>query len=172
MPRKPKGPFLRNTRPCAVDAAFMLRLTEALRVEALSDNARISIAYSIHLHNLARPDRVSRVGRPFNLNIHIFVDGLLDILESEVGFDVRLSKRRRVVPSCQGTHVNGRLADFLRVVWDALEYPDRDAEAFARLAANCAPDLGRTMGERRDRRAQRRAPRTKYIEWQRNAWRR
>jgi hypothetical protein len=167
MGRKRKEPFQRHMPPCAVDAAFMLRLAKALNVASLSDNACILIAYSIHLHNAARPDRANRVGRPLNLSVHILVDGLLDILEDD-GLEVTTNKRE----GRRGEHNNGRIADFLRVIWGALEHPDRDADGFARLAANCAAVLGRTKGDRQERRAQRRAPRTMCIEWQRNAWRR
>ncbi|MGE0022876.1 MAG: hypothetical protein AB7S70_04505 [Hyphomicrobium sp.] len=150
----------------------MQRLTEALGVGTLGENACIAIAYSIHLHNVARPVRRQGVGRPADLRLHILVDGLLDVLESEVRIDVGVSKRQRVNQRGSGIHVNGRIADFLRVIWDALEQPDRDADAFARLAANCAPVLGETTEKRRERRAQGRAPREAYLEWERNAWRR
>lgn len=167
MGRRPKGPFKRSTSPCAVDAAFMLRLAEALGISSLSDNACTSIDYTIYLRNIARPDIGKRRGRPLNLSIHILVDGLLDILEED-GIKVTVNKRE----GRSGNHNNGRIADFLRVIWDALKYPDLCPDSFARLAADCSPVLGATMDERRDRRAERRAPRATYIEELSNSWKR
>jgi hypothetical protein len=169
MGRMPRPPYQRPTPACAVDGEFIERAAKALALDTLSENACIVIAYSIHLRNAARRERAEetristpRRGRPKDLAEHIFVDGMLDILESEMGINARASKSNR--------QVKGRVSEFLRIIWDALEHPFGDADYFARLAENCDPCLGKTKTDRRNRRAARRAPRAEYDERIRNAW--
>lgn len=174
MPRKHKR-YLRSGAPCAVDDAFFARAEKALG-KPLNDNARTLIAFAIGFHNAcchandAAGTRFKRpgAGRASDANVHVFVDGILDILEGEAGIVVRVSKRQR--KNDHGHPVHGPVAEFIRIVHDALSLPDRDANALARLVTSCAPWLGETMAGRRQRRANTRKPGDDYIARQRQAW--
>jgi hypothetical protein len=174
MPRKPK--IYRYDDACQIDEQFFVRSEKALGAQ-LNDNARALIRFSITRHNqLQRLNRencklqMKRLGRRSDPNIQFFVDGLLDVIEGEVGIFVRASKR--IGKSADGKEVAmpGPVPAFLRVVWDAIEIPDRNADGFARLVSNSAPWLGKTVEDRRSRRAESRKPRDEYIERMRNAW--
>lgn len=149
MPRKRKR-YVRRGPPCPVDAAFFARAESALGVCLnYNYNARTLIAFSIIWHNNccqaneAAGTRFNHhgAGRPSDANVHVFVDGLIGILEGDSGIVVRVSKRQR--QRDKGHPLRGPVAEFVRVVHDALILPDRNADALARLVANCAPWLGR-----------------------------
>ena len=197
MPRKPKR-YVRAGPPCPLDEAFFTRAESALGVR-LNRNARTLLALSIEWHNYcchANEAAGTRFdphikGRASDANTHVFVDSILNILEGHAGVVVRVSKRQR--QSDSGHPAHGPVAEFVRIIHDALIVPDRSAEALARLVANCASFLGlprrrrvrlrmkgprvavprtfiNTMEARRKRRARAREPGEAYMARMRQAW--
>lgn len=161
-----RKPYSRSTPACAVDDDFFKRAEAALG-RHLNANARSLIALEIELHNKSSEFRVpdKRRGRPSDLATHLIVESLLSALEGEVGITVRTSKRAgKTAP------MPGPVPAFLRIVWEALDLPERDANGFARLSANASRLLGKSASDRRANRAQRRKPRDDYSKRLSTAW--
>jgi hypothetical protein len=172
MGRRAK-PFERKTPSCPTDDDFFRQCEKALGI-AFPDNAIIRLGYLIAFTNETcvvneqggcRLRRSGPVGRLYDPTMHIFVDGVLEILETELGIVPRVSKR----PSSRNP-MSTRISAFMRVVWDALELPDRDANGLAGLVANSGSWLGANVEERRQRRAKHRRPRDEYLHRTLNAW--